>query len=395
MKSNTKKAIAGNKLQGKKKIERNEDHDSPGVLTGIQDEEQTPREEISTSTYQTRNRSIEDVQIIIIQRFPLIPYYVDPMDAEYPYVVRTPSGVYCMDGLDKIEEERSKGRDTITCDVESIDNHSIEELVLRKIASRTKTRGGQAIFPEIVRNTCTAAEMLVNSDKNLILFFHGGRRHGKDFSEQRDNNVRQILATRLGYDRDTVNTHLLYGRYITGAAFDTLINLRVKKIVFEKFQTKKTKLEARLEKERLPVSEIALKISAELLVFVGEYGRQRSETVTAPNQQCVELPQDALSEASVEINEPACNGEEEDDEEPVSHAQETDVTVNAEANDEMDARSLPGVKKAIIVTVRRIEAVTANETDISGIINCLRKEMINLQIILHRLNCFQKEGIAA
>lgn len=375
--------------------------DSSGVLNEIP-EETSPQVATTTqetapapSPYRTIGRSLEVIEIDLIQRFELIPDYEEQMDSEHPYVLMTPEGNYCLDGQEMIDEAKLQNLPSMLCDIEIIDNHSTAELILRKLASRVRTRGGNGLYPEIIRNTKLAADFLMCSDEKLVFLGHGGRRYGEGFTQDRDSNVRQILSTRLGKDRNTINTHLLHGQHITHDTFTVLIEHRVSKDFFEKYhRSRKRKIQGQLEKEKLPHTEITSRISADILSFLEEYERSKNEERTEHNQsETTEQQEQNDTQESVVAAETTVHDEDEDDvhSNAVNISGQITEPVNDEDEDDEEV-TVPAIKQSVKRSAKRIEEAANEDVDANKLAELLRQEMMRLQRILNRLNVLRNES---
>jgi hypothetical protein len=377
----------GDYPEGEETRENVPGQDPPGVMNGVQDEDVASEEaQAVLSPYRTTGRSIEDVDVNTVQHFTTLPDYIDPMDSEHPYLVRTPRGLFCIDGWEIIEQAIAQGEDVVACEIETIGSHSIAELILRKMASRSRTRGGRCLYPEIIRNTKNAAETLMSLDENLIFFAHGGRRYGEGFSGERDNNVRQILSTRLGKDRDTINTHLLHGQYITSETCDILNARRVKKDFFEKYhRNRKRRLQGQLEEERLPITEIPTRISADILAFLDEYEQGPNEEASEQRERSAERQEQPAPQNVVVTSEAA---EEDDGEADDGDVQETECIREPDIDDRAEV-SMPTLRESLREAAKRLEEAANDENETEQLIDILRQELLNLQRILNGLNSFR------
>jgi hypothetical protein len=160
-------------------------------------------------------------------------------------VARTPEGYYSLDGWDLIESARETGVASVMVDVVNMDAHSDEELCLQKMAVRLKTRG-EALYPEIFRNTRDINQMLLSTNEDLKEFSHGGRRDKAPLNNVRESDAMEILARRMRKDRDTVGKHLLHCKYLSDTAIAFLVENKAKKTFFEAIQRKKQAMISRL-----------------------------------------------------------------------------------------------------------------------------------------------------
>ena len=128
---------------------------------------------------ETVDEKFEPLNVDVIEHFTDIPDYNTPCDCKYPLVTHTPSGFYCTDGWTLIQAAKEAGRTSIICDVEYLENHSDDELAIRKVAGRVKPKAGIASYGETVRNAKYLERRLLASNSDLKVFCHGAPDEGK------------------------------------------------------------------------------------------------------------------------------------------------------------------------------------------------------------------------
>ena len=207
----------------------------PGV-SGSAGEKDSERDE---KTFKTIARSLEELPIDSINHFLKIPDYVIATEADHPIVLRTPQGNHCIEAWTLIEAAISEGKTTILCEVDELAVHSDKELCLRKSGIRSLTRGGTYTYAEMLRNTKDLLAMFLNSNEELRVYGHGERRYGAGFVDNGEEDVRHILAMRLGKDRDTVNFFISHGEYLSNEALKIFIAKGAPKDFFVRVQAKK------------------------------------------------------------------------------------------------------------------------------------------------------------
>ena len=111
----------------------------------------------------------------------------------------------------------------------------------------------------------------MNEMENPIVFSHGGSRRGTSFTNNREDDIREILSERLGKDRNTINTYLNFGRFLTNEAMDTLIAQNTGRAFFEKAQVNKRIWIKNLESDGLDEESITNQISLKMLEWLEEY----------------------------------------------------------------------------------------------------------------------------
>jgi len=234
----------------------------PGVMNGGEQKEDQ-QDEVVEKTFETIARFLEELPIESIEHFGDFPDFATPTDAEHPIIIRTPAGIFCIDGWDLIEAANAEGKINILCEVDALSEHSFEELCLRKGAIRSATRGGKSTYAEMVRNTQILKAVLEASDEDLRVFGHGGPRYGAGFVNNREEDLRHVLAMRLGRDRDTLNAYLNHAEYLDEATLDAFIKEGASKKFFEMVQAQKRReLKVLKEKKIFSYGRITEAISA-------------------------------------------------------------------------------------------------------------------------------------
>ncbi len=222
-------------------------------------------------TFRTVGLSIQVVPIRQLIFYDGLPDYRKPTLAEHPFVVRSPQGDYCIDGRDLVEAALGEGQETITSVVEVLARHSDAEISIRKASSRIATRGGIALYPEMIRNTRWCQEQLRTSHSDLRSFGRGGRRFGEGFVNDPDKDIVHILSLRFMRNRDTITTYLLHGQHLSDEALQTLIDEEAPKKFFEKYQKKKQEFLDELVEQRATEFEKTERVSAKMLEYFEEW----------------------------------------------------------------------------------------------------------------------------
>ena len=215
-------------------------------------------------------KSIEPLEIAEIQHFSGIPDFIDPTRSPYPIIVQSPSFLQCIDGWEKIEQAKSQGETDIICEIIHIKQDSEIEVAILKASVRTMPIGGTCIYPEKMGNACRLFTMLYDSTENPMVFFHGGARRGDSCADYRENNIRLVLAERLGKSVTTINKYLQHGNNLSEEALQTLISAGVKKGFFEAIQKDKQRLIDDLESEQKSHDEIVNAVSDRILSWLEE-----------------------------------------------------------------------------------------------------------------------------
>jgi hypothetical protein len=216
-------------------------------------------------------RSIEPLEIENIQHFSVIPDFIDPTRSPYPIIVRSPSFIQCVDGWELIKEAQKKGETALTCEIIHIQRDSEIEVAIWKTSVRTMPIGGTCSYPEKMGNTCRLFTMLCESTEDPVVFSHGGARRGEDFADRPENNIRIVLAERLGKSVTTINKYLNHGEFLSEEALQTLIRAGVQKGFFEAIQKDKQRLIDELKSEQKSHDEIVEAVSERILSWLEEF----------------------------------------------------------------------------------------------------------------------------
>jgi len=223
--------------------------------------------------FKTIQEDIAELPIKTIQPCPLIPDYRDPTESTLPIVVQSPAGNFCIDGWRLIQQTVEAGLPAIRCSILQMQEHCDKELAVRKVEVRTKPRGGTCLFAELVRNISILAKILMDEMENPIVFSHGGARRGGNFSNNKEDDLRQVLSERLGKNRSTINDYLHFARYLTDEAMDALVAQKASKAFFEKARINKRILIKGLESDGVTFEDITTEVSRKMLEWLGEYQR--------------------------------------------------------------------------------------------------------------------------
>jgi hypothetical protein len=128
--------------------------------------------------------------------------------------------------------------------------------------------------------------MLYKSSEDPVVFSHGGARRGDSYKNRRENNIRLVLAERLGKSVTTINKYLNHGEFLSEAALQTLISAGVKKGFFEAIQKDKQQLIDDLKLEQKSHDEIVNAVSARVLLRLEQFQAcQLPEVVSGQNDE--------------------------------------------------------------------------------------------------------------
>ena len=132
-------------------------------------------------------------------------------------------------------------------------------------------------------------KFLLDEMENPIVFSHGGARQGGNFTNNKEDDLRQVLSERLGKNRSTINDYLNFARHLTDEAMDTLVAQNTGKAFFEKARINKRILIKGLESDGVTFEDITAEVSGKILEWLGEYQRtgkiKTDYGETEPNEQ--------------------------------------------------------------------------------------------------------------
>ena len=231
------------------------------------------------SRYRTVDEKYQELQIGQIEHFLGLPDFVARSRSNFPLIIETSLSMVCIDGWDRIEEARAEGRTHIGCLVEQVLEYSEKELCLRKAAVRMVARGGRGTYGEHVRNVKILTRKLLESEEPLVSFRHGGDRRGLDFvSNNRGENVREVLAERLELSLSSINQMIAHAVFLDDHTIDFFAVQGVSKDFFEKAQRNKNLKAKDMKSRRASDREIEIEISKNARDWYEEYVRERNIT---------------------------------------------------------------------------------------------------------------------
>ncbi len=260
---------------------KNTDQVSPGEPT-VQTLQVSPGEMTvqTPQSFYTTNQYFDDVSINAIESFDGIPDYLGETINSHPTVLNTSGRLICIDGWNLIEEAKREQRETIRCLIDVAENCPDEEIAIRKVATRIIPLNGKCSYLETVRNVKTLYKMLMETRENLVRFDHGGRRRGNEFINNNEENIRLVLATRLGKSPNTISKYFNHGEHLSEEVISVLEtftsdpHVKPNKQFFEAAQGNKNKMLVELKSEGASENEIDEKLSGYVLQMMAEYRRK-------------------------------------------------------------------------------------------------------------------------
>jgi O6-methylguanine-DNA--protein-cysteine methyltransferase len=250
--------------------------DPQGVLITLdsQNKEQDSRGDLK---YSQINQSISSQPVIAeldipeIQPFQYIPDYTCPTISPHPIVVISPTSCHCIDGWDLIQKAKSTDKSKIACHIFYIPEYSETEVAIQKVAIRTMPIGGTCSYAELVRNANILFNMLLASSENPVVFSHGGARRGSAYAGNREDNIRVLLAERLGKSITTINKYLNHHEYLSEETMCEILASDEGKKFFEEAQRNKRILIKNMKSDEKSEEEITAQISKQMISWLKEY----------------------------------------------------------------------------------------------------------------------------
>jgi len=362
------------------------------MVASLKTEEQTSPRGLTDEPSKFRNIgwTTEELPPEEIKHFTGVHDYHLPTEADRPIVARTPKGYSCLDGWDLIKNAKANGATTILVDVDNIEEHSDEELCLRKMVLRMNTRGDQ-FYAEIMRNTRDVCAMLQSSREELKVFTHGGRRDKVALNGNRGNDAVGILAFRMRKDRDTVTATLNHVKYLSNDAIQFLIEQKAKKKFFEDIQSKKKNLYTKLtsqEKTALEKTEIISKFILEAFVKSIAPKPETAATSPTPTIPISPVPE---SDDDDEFNDDEFNEEDpedsdDEDEQDDDPTREDDRPSEGAVASTEEPLTVETIKDRVITVTKQVIEDFSKDISLAEMRACLEKELSVIMSILSHID---------
>jgi len=195
----------------------------------------------------------EVVRITRIQHFLGLRDYLAETISPNPILaqINDDDVLHCIEAWDMVEDALNRKQELIFSLVKSVRLPAgadlLTELTILKTAVRMGSQGGPVQYAEGVANMTHLYSKLRASTVNPLIYGRGGARTKGEKGNTRAENIRWVIETRLGRDRDTVTAYLNYGRYLTEEALSELVMGGATKRVFEAFQKPKSELIIKLQ----------------------------------------------------------------------------------------------------------------------------------------------------
>ncbi len=206
--------------QGILKRKSNQDQNSPGIL-------------VEPKPIFKSNKKYKSLSVNKIKPYKGIDDYIELTTSSYPTVVKTPTHCYCIDGNNLVEKAKQENSESILCLVFKVETISEIELALYKANIRVVSDQGKPYYAELVRNCKKVLALLMQSTENPVLYSHGGKRKGINYSVNREENIRTLIAEHFGKSVSTINKYINYGEDVPEDILGTLVQSKEGKRLFE------------------------------------------------------------------------------------------------------------------------------------------------------------------
>ena len=141
-------------------------------------------------------------------------------------------------------------------------------------------RGALAHIQSWSRNAGIIFKMMMASTDNPIVFSHGGSRRGPSYTLNKENNIRILLAKRLGKSVSTINKYLNHSEFLKSEAMQALVSAEIGKEFFEAIQPYKRKVIASLKSAQKSENEKFAAVSETIVSLLPEYQANRKTAIT-------------------------------------------------------------------------------------------------------------------
>jgi hypothetical protein len=267
-------------------LEKNQDSRGGLITSDSEDKEQDSRGDLNNgqaAEFVSSPPIIVELATNEIQPFQIIPDYDSSTNSPYPIVVKSPTSCHCIDGWDNVESALIQNQPTLTCHVFYIPEYCETEIAIRKVSIRTMPQGGTCSYAELVRNAGILFKMLLASSENPVVFSHGGQRKGPSYAENTENDVRKLLANRLGKSVTTISKYLNHGEFLNDEAKEALITAGAEKKFFEAAQPYKQKIISKLRSAQNSETDITAAVSESMLVLLKAFQANKSQQSISVN----------------------------------------------------------------------------------------------------------------
>ena len=94
------------------------------------------------------------INVSEVRLFDKIQDYIVPSKMVFAYVVKTPEGLFCLDGYEKIIEAQKNGCENTEVLLEQRSEHVDTDIAAIKFKLRNETKKKYLYYPETLRHVC-------------------------------------------------------------------------------------------------------------------------------------------------------------------------------------------------------------------------------------------------
>jgi len=243
------------------------DQDSQGILNQTKIDQDSQGILTESKPIHIFKKEYKLIKLEDITSFTGILDYIDPKPSAFPAIVKTPTKHFCIDGQCLIQKAKKEKESFILCHVIHIDTESELEIAIQKATIRTVSDEGKPYYAELIRNCKDLMDMFLNTIENPVFYSHGGKRSEIEYNENnREENIRILLAERFEKSISTTNKYINYGAYLNNDILESLVQEQTGKKFFEAVASNKRRLIKNLKDDGKSENAIHQKI-AEFMVY--------------------------------------------------------------------------------------------------------------------------------
>jgi hypothetical protein len=241
-------------------------------FASLETEERVSQGDLTENRFRESAEVDEEVQIRQVFQVPLIRNYQEPTSSLMPSLVRNRLGYFCIDGWNLIELAITGGLDSMRCRVKYQADASDIELAILKVAVRLGNQSGKASYAERIANVKSLKAILMETIENPVIYAHGGLRTTDGTGRNREADVVNVIADRLGKDRSTITDYLKRSENLTDDLLARLVENNANKRFFESLSRYRRRIITTLKSRRgLTPILIEERVSSALTEMVETY----------------------------------------------------------------------------------------------------------------------------
>jgi hypothetical protein len=152
---------------------------------------------------------------------------------------------------------------------------SESDLALWKTRARLISEQGEPHYAEKIRNCKKVLALLQQTTENPVMNSHGGVRKGEGYiPPNKEDDLRALMAKRLGLATKTTDKYICYGEYLDEDILDTLVKKKVTRDFFVKAAPNKRQLVKNLKSDEKNDIEITAEVSKKMAEWWVEYDQE-------------------------------------------------------------------------------------------------------------------------